>query len=187
MLEKLPSGAGRALRGQRAGLDMIALRNVGLKPEAIMINLESPAFASEQPLPVRFTADGEGLSPPLFWSGVPAQTTSLVLLVEDPDAPTPHPFVHAIVVDLPPELNALADGALASGGRYHQGKNSYLRAEWLPPDPPSGHGVHRYVFQLFALASGPEFPERPGVTQVLDQLTERALAGGYLIGTYERP
>ena len=66
------------------------------------------------------------------------------------------------------------------------GRNSYLQAAWLPPDPPPGHGVHRYAFQVFALAGG-EFDGTPGRDAVLDAIREHGLASGCLIGTYERP
>jgi Raf kinase inhibitor-like YbhB/YbcL family protein len=189
VLEKLPSGIGRSLQGQHAGMEEVAAFNVGLKADAFCIELESPAFGNNQPLQRRHTADGEGISPALTWSGVPAQATTLVLIVEDPDAPTPSPFVHAIAVDISADVDSLAEGALSAKGSsadFKAGRNSYLQANWLPPDPPPGHGPHRYVFQLFALASGPAFPEHPGRTVVMDAITERAVAAGWVIATYER-
>ena len=57
---------------------------------------------------------------------------------------------------------------------------------WLPPDPPPGHGIHRYVFQVFALRSGTDFSASPGRQELIDAIANRAVAGGYLIGTYER-
>jgi phosphatidylethanolamine-binding protein (PEBP) family uncharacterized protein len=66
------------------------------------------------------------------------------------------------------------------------GRNTMLQAAWLPPDPPPGHGVHRYAFQVFALAGG-EFDGTPGRDAVLDAISEHGLASGCLIGTYERP
>ncbi len=86
---------------------------------------------------------------------------------------------------------ALAEGALPSddneGSGLHVGRNSYLQAAWLPPDPPPGHGVHRYAFQLFALRAGATFDGTPGRDAVLEAIKEHGLASGCLIGTYERP
>ena len=75
-------------------------------------------------------------------------------MVEDADSPTPNPLVHAIVVNLPPGDTRLVEAALPSQGNegqdtVHAGRNSGLQAAWLPPDPPPGHGVHRYAFQLY--------------------------------------
>ncbi len=191
MLEKLPDLVGHALRGQRAGLDKIAFQAVDLRAGMAAITVRSLAFADHAPIPELYTADGVGVSPPLHWSGVPAQATTLALIVEDADAPTPQPLVHAIVVDLPAGDGALAEGALPSkdhdGAGLAVGRNSYLQASWLPPDPPPGHGVHRYAFQVFALASGPAFDTTPGRESVLEAIRERGLASGCLFGTYERP
>ena len=122
---------------------------------------------------------------------MPPDAASLALIVEDADAPTPQPLVHAIVVDLDGADGALAEGALPSadneGSGLHVGRNSYLQAAWLPPDPPPGHGVHRYAFQLFALTAGATFDGTPGRDAVLAAIKEHGLASGCLIGTYERP
>jgi phosphatidylethanolamine-binding protein (PEBP) family uncharacterized protein len=128
----------------------------------------------------------------LQWSGVPAGAASVLLIVEDADSPTPQPLVHAIVIDLPPEDGSMASGAMQSPdhdgtAELHAGRNSYLRASWLPPDPPPGHGPHRYVFQFFAIAAGADFGASPGRAEIIDALRAGALASGYLIGTYERP
>jgi hypothetical protein len=191
MLEKLPDAVGHALREQRAGLDKIAFQRVDLRAGMGALELKSLAFVDHGPLPAAYTADGPGHSPPLQWNGVPPGAASLLLIVEDADAPTPQPLVHAIVVGLAPEDGALAEGALESpdhpGAGYRMGRNSYLQASWLPPDPPPGHGVHRYAFQLFALAAEPGFSDTPGRDEVFDALQEHALASGCLIGTYERP
>lgn len=191
MLEKLPEALGHALRDQRAGLDKLACEQIGLRGGMGAIEVRSLAFADHAPIPALYTADGEGRSPPLQWTGVPAAATQLVLVVEDADAPTPQPLVHAIACGLAPEDGALPEGALSEddhrGVRLVAGRNSYLRAGWLPPDPPPGHGVHRYAFQLFAVAQGAAFSDTPGRDEVLDALRERALASGCLIGTYARP
>ena len=192
MLEKLPDVIGHALRHQRAGLDHIVFNSIDLRAGMAAVAVTSLAFADHAPIPPPYTADGEGLSPPLQWTGVPAGAASLLLIVEDADAPTPRPLVHAIVVDLPAGDGSLPEGALRSpdhdgSDSLKTGRNSYLQAGWLPPDPPPGHGMHRYAFQLFALAAGPAFEGTPGRDAVVDALKERALASGLLIGTYERP
>ncbi len=192
MLENLPDAVGHALRGQRAGLDKTAFHLIDLRAGMGAIELKSLAFIDHAPIPAQYTADGAGTSPPLHWAGVPEGAASLVLIVEDADAPTPQPLVHAIVVELPAAECALAEGALESsdhaGVGYKTGRNSYLQASWMPPDPPPGHGVHRYAFQLFALdSSAPPFSETPGRDEVLEALRDHAIASGCLIGTYERP
>jgi len=189
MLEHLPDVVGHALHDVRAGLDQIAFNTVGLRQGLGSIELASLAFADHAPLPARYTADGEGLSPPLVWTDAP-HSGSLVLLVEDADSPTPHPLVHALVVGLPSGEGALVEGALSRAAGTEQalqiGLNSALGAAWLPPDPPPGHGTHRYAFQLFALDSSPAFSATPGRDEVLQALREHAVASGLLIGTYER-
>ena len=111
MLENLPDFVGHALRDQRAGLDQIAFNRLALRAGQGAIAVTSLAFVDHGPLPAPYTADGAGLSPPLQWAGVPAASTSVVLIVEDADSPTPHPLVHAIAIGLPG-----ADGELRQGG-----------------------------------------------------------------------
>ena len=191
MLENLPDAVGHALSGQRAGLEKIAFQRIDLRGGMAAIEVKSLAFADHAPIPAQYTADGNGRSPPLQWVGVPQATTSMVLIVEDADAPLPQPLVHAIVVGLKPGDGALAEGVLESpdhaGTGYRTGRNSYLQTRWLPPDPPPGHGMHRYAFQLFALEAEPGFSDSPGRDEVLDALRAHAIASGCLIGTYERP
>lgn len=190
MLEKLPEGVGHVLRNTRAGLEKIAFNQISGVGTA-MITVRSTAFVDHAPIPEQYTADGVGISPPLQWEGVPGNASVIVLIVEDADAPTPKPLVHAIVVDIAAGTESLEAGALASpdheGSGLQTGRNSYLSASWLPPDPPPGHGVHRYAFQIFALVGGMEFSSKPGRDEVLDALRECTVASGCLIGTYERP
>jgi Raf kinase inhibitor-like YbhB/YbcL family protein len=193
MLENLPDAVGHLLREQRAGLEKTVFWRLRLRAGQGAITLRSMAFVDHGPLPVPYTADGPGHSPPLQWTGVPPAATSLVLIVEDADSPTPQPLVHAIAVDLPAGDGQLPQGALemASGnppalGELKMGRNSFLQTGWLPPDPPPGHGVHRYVFQLFALVSGAGWSDSPGREAVTTLLAERAIASGCLIGTYVR-
>lgn len=190
MLERLPEAVGAALSDLRAGLDKTLYIAAGLRAGMGALTLGSLAFVDHAPLPVKYSADGDGLSPPLQWSGVPPGTTEVVLIVEDADSPTPLPLVHAIVVALPGADGALAEGGMGGGAQaplVSMGRNSLLRTVWLPPDPPPGHGVHRYVFQVFALGAGTPCGEAPGRDELREQIAQRALASGCLVGTYERP
>ena len=192
MLEKLPDALGHALRDQRAGLDKTAFRLIDLRAGMGALEVKSLAFVDHAPIPAQYTADGPGISPPLHWSGVPEAAASVAVIVEDADSPTPQPLVHAIVVGLSAGDGGLAEAALPSrdhdGSGLRVGRNSYLQAAWLPPDPPPGHGVHRYAFQLFALdATASPFSDTPGREEVLEALRDHAIASGCLVGTYERP
>jgi Raf kinase inhibitor-like YbhB/YbcL family protein len=190
MLENLPDFVGHALRDQRAGLDQIAFNRLPLRAGQGAIAVTSLAFVDHGPLPALYTADGDGVSPPLQWSGVPDTATSVALIVEDADSPTPHPLVHAIAVGLSPQEGSLRQGALANDedapDEARLGRNSYLQHGWLPPDPPPGHGRHRYAFQVFALGGDEPLPEAPGRDALMELLEARAIASGLVVGTYER-
>ena len=190
MLEKLPQSVGHALINQRAGMEQVVYNMLHRERECARLWVSSPTFVFNGCLPTRYTADGEGISPPLEWDAVPAGAGSCAILVEDADSPTPHPLVHAIVVNIGSEIRALEEGALNSphhvGSGFDTGQNSFFRRAWLPPDPPPGHGEHRYVFQVFALIPGPEFSNVPGRREFIDAILNRAVAVGCVIGTYER-
>jgi Raf kinase inhibitor-like YbhB/YbcL family protein len=190
MLEHVPHWLGSALKGVRAGIDKLAIVQPGLGAFE-RLHVASPAFADGARLPDRFTADGAGVSPPLFWTGVPDGTERLALIVEDPDAPAPQPLVHAVIWDLPPHEGELKEGAIRADGDggisgSDVGRNSYFAEGWLPPDPPTGHGEHRYAFQLFALGPGPDVGATPGRGAILRAMEGRVLAAGLLTGTYSR-
>lgn len=190
MLEHVPEWLGEMLKNVRAGHSKLVA--VEVAPDGIpVIDLSSPAFAPGARLPERFTADGEGVSPPLVWGDVPAGTQSLALIVEDPDAPAMSPLVHAIVWGLPAEERRLAEGAILRDGKggadgRDVGRNSYLVEGWLPPDPPTGHGEHDYVFQLFALSDAPHLEANPGRSAIVRAIKGKVLATGLLVGTYSR-
>ena len=191
MLEHVPQWLGKALRGVRAGTDKLTIAQGSLGSFA-EIALTSPAFADGARLPERFTADGEGVSPPLVWRDPPAGTARLALIVEDADSPTPQPLVHAVVWGLSPDDGGLAEGAIIDDGEGDAdgrdvGRNSYRRQGWLPPDPPTGHGEHRYAFQLFALDGGAVLEGHdPGRTALIAAMAGHVLAAGLLVGTYSR-
>lgn len=203
MLQHVPEWLGRALSGVRAGIEQVAIADPALSDPALSgfasIDLTSPAFAPGGRLPERFTADGAGVSPPLTWRDPPAGTASLALLVEDADSPTPQPLVHAVLWGLAPTAGALAEGEIVAStdadgwtdevehGGAEVGRNSYRRHGWLPPDPPTGHGEHRYVFQLFALDATAASPEGSlGRAALIGAMGGHVLGAGFMIGTYSR-
>jgi hypothetical protein len=181
MLENMPKAVGEAMKSMRAGTDKLTINSVDA-PMTLVV--ESAAFGDVQPIPARYTADGEGLSPELAWRGVPPQARCVALIIEDPDAPMPQPLVHAIAPLLPRE-GALAAGALSADG-IETGRNSYLKHGYLPPDPPTGHGPHRYAFEMFALSQEPSDVASMGRSELVDWIKAHVLAKGCLIGTYER-
>jgi Raf kinase inhibitor-like YbhB/YbcL family protein len=190
MLEHVPRWLGAALKNVRAGGSKLAIMQEELGSFAT-IELSSPAFANGARMPVRFTADGEGVSPPLIWGPLPDGTASLSLIVEDPDAPALQPIVHAIIWGLPPDDHRLAEGAIRPDGSGETngrdvGRASFFREGWLPPDPPTGHGPHNYAFQLFALGACPAPGSTPGRNAIVKAMAGNVLAAGLLVGTYDR-
>jgi Raf kinase inhibitor-like YbhB/YbcL family protein len=183
VLKNFPRALGRALKTWRAGENRLAFRANELYATS-RINIESAAFADGQLLPRKYTADGEGLSPPLRWTGAPAQARCVAMIVEDADAPTLWPLVHSIVPSLPVQ-GELEEGELSN--HVQTGRNSYLRHGYLPPDPPPGHGVHRYAFQVFAFKEAPVDPTKMSRRTLIAWMKDKVLAKGCLIGTYERP
>jgi Raf kinase inhibitor-like YbhB/YbcL family protein len=119
--------------------------------------LTSPAFADNGAIPRRFTCQGDAVSPELHWSGVPAGTTTLALLVIDPDAPIDHGFTHCVLTDIEPAAGRLAEGTTAGT----PGDSSRGTPGYTGPCPPSG--THHYVFKLYALD---DKIDRGGLTRV---------------------
>lgn len=146
------------------------------------IDVSSPAFGPDEPIPAQYTVDGAGLSPPLEWRGVPMNAEAVVLVIEDAEASTPRSPANAIVWDLPGTDTSLPEGALPCV--CDSGKAP--TATYVPPDPPPGRGPRRYAFQVFALDTVPRFESRPGRAELLDKIKGHVLAKGVLIGTYER-
>lgn len=182
---------GHALRNVRLGPMLLATgRLSGSLGYALRVS--SPAFGDGQPMPVRFTQDGDSVFPPLRWEGLPPQTLSTVLLVEDADIPNFRPLVHLIVHSIPPDVTELDEGEVPlrlrgqSPRGYACGRNALGRPGWTAPTPPPGHGPHRYAFQVFALDARPGFPYPPGRALLMRTIRSHIIAQGRMIGTYER-
>jgi Raf kinase inhibitor-like YbhB/YbcL family protein len=191
MLENVPHWFGSMLRNVRAGHAKLTIVDPDLALPDATLDLTSPAYANGARLPERFTADGDGVSPPLVWRDPPEGTAGFALIVEDPDAPFPQPAVHGLVWHLPADARHLPEGAIAKDGDHGPdgsdvGLNTRFAEGWLPPDPPNGHGSHDYVFQLFALRELIDIGSNPGRSTLTSALEGRVLAAGLLIGTYSR-
>ncbi len=147
------------------------------------MELTSTAFPAHGAIPRQYTGEGPDVSPPLKWSDPPAGTKEFVLICDDPDAPTPKPWVHWVAYKIPADWRELPQGA--SGG-FVEGRNDFGRRGYGGPMPPVGHGVHHYHFKLYAVDT--ELPNKPGLTkeEVLSLIEGHVLAQAELIGTYER-
>ena len=150
------------------------------------MRLASTAFTEGGMIPVRYTGDGEDVSPPLAWSDAPATTKSFALICDDPDAPR-GTWVHWIVYNLPVSVNSLAEDAppeetLANGGRH--GISDFRKLGYGGPAPPSG--THRYYFKLYALDTVLDL--KPGATKadLLKAMEGHVLAQAQLMGKYAR-
>ena len=154
------------------------------------LSITSSAFAHNGEIPKRYTCDGDDTSPPLAWEGVPADTKSLVLIVDDPDAPDPAApqmtWVHWVLYNLPAESTgvpaAVATADLPPGTL--QGKNDWKRIGYGGPCPPIGR--HRYFHKLYALDTVLPDLNTPDKKSVEQALAEHVLAHAELIGTYAR-
>lgn len=143
------------------------------------LRVTSPAFAEGKGIPAKYSCDGANVSPPLSWSGVPAGAKSLVLVVDDPDAPS-GTYVHWILGGLAPSTRSLAENAVPAGA--WQAPNSADDRAYTGPCPPNG--THHYRFTLYALSSPIASDVSRGET--LARIGDAALASGRLTGTYQR-
>jgi len=152
------------------------------------MQLTSSAFEEGQLIPVKYTCDGEDISPRLKWVGVPAEAVSLALIVEDPDA-TSGTFDHWILFNLPPTTIELSAGVpatetLENGAR--QGQNGRGNVGYMGPCPPPETGTHRYFFKLYALDAELGKKAKATKAEVLSAMEGHILDEATLVGTYSR-
>lgn len=153
------------------------------------LTLSSEAFTDGMPIPIRYTCEGRNESPPLSIGGVPAEAASLVLIMDDPDAPRPEPFLHWTLWNLPPDVATLAaaqptTGTLPNGAV--QGRNGAGRLGYTGPCPPVGDGVHAYRFTLSALDTTLDLPAGSPLDDLRPAMAGHVVAQTRLIGFYER-
>jgi Raf kinase inhibitor-like YbhB/YbcL family protein len=151
------------------------------------LSLKSSAFAQGRNVPRKYTCDGMNVSPPLEWSGVPAGTTSLLLICNDPDAPG-GTFHHWAAYDIPPDLKGLEEiPAGKQDRRFRQAVNDFGQAGYGGPCPPGGHKPHSYRFRLSALKERLEAePATARCTEIIRLAKPLEIGAAELVGYYGR-
>jgi hypothetical protein len=154
------------------------------------LTITSTAFTDGDAIPSRYTCQGDDISPPLEWRDVPETARSLVLIVDDPDAPDPKAprmtWVHWVLFNLPPDCTGLLEGTtpedLPPG--TGQGVNNWNRTGYGGPCPPIGR--HRYFHKLYALDTVLELSGKPNARTLETAMQKHIIGQAELIGTYQK-
>jgi hypothetical protein len=154
----------------------------------VRVKITSAAFAEGQPIPAVYTCQGADTSPPLVFADVPADTKSLALIVDDPDAPDPDAprmtWVHWVVYDLPPDTPGLPEGGKTLPAGTRHGRNDWKRTGYGGPCPPIGR--HRYFHHLYALDVVLPDLQEPTAARLREAMDGHVLAYAQLVGTYQK-
>jgi len=156
--------------------------------DMMALTLSSKAFSNEGTIPSKYTCEGEDIAPPLDWGGAPENTRSLVLIIDDPDAPDPKAptmnWVHWVLYNIPPNSTGLPEGAtsqdLPTGTQ--EGKNDWAQTWYGGPCPPIGQ--HRYFHKLYALDCILKGMNKPDKAEVEAAMQGHIIAQTELMGTY---
>jgi len=151
------------------------------------LELKSAAFKNGEFIPAKYTGEGENVSPPLEWNGVPEGTKGFALISDDPDAPM-GTWVHWVLYDIPAETRNLAEGVRKDkilGDGSKQGKTGFMSVGYGGPYPPPG-SPHRYFFRLYALDS--KLDLKPGLMKksLLGKIEGHVIGEAELMGKYKR-
>jgi Raf kinase inhibitor-like YbhB/YbcL family protein len=176
----------------RSPVGLLAIQQVteGTIPVAIVVT--SSSAASTGPLPLVHSDYGEKISPALQWTGVPAAARSLAVVMEDPDAQEPKPFVHWLLYNLPASVTSLPE-ALPGLPRLPelegalQGRNSKGTIGYYGPRPRKTDPAHRYHFQIFAVSEMLSLYPSASREALLGALGGRVIAAGELVVTFQAP
>lgn len=146
------------------------------------MQLSSSAFADQETIPAKYTCEGENINPPLQISEVPEGTQSLVLIVDDPDAPA-GTWDHWIVWNIAPNTTEIAENSVPE--RAEQGTTSFGQPGYGGPCPPPGP-AHRYIFKLYALDATLDLTTGADKSDIEQAMADHILAQTQLIGLYQR-
>jgi Raf kinase inhibitor-like YbhB/YbcL family protein len=161
------------------------------KTAGVNIAITSTSFAGNGTIPTKHADYGEKISPALSWT-VPPSAKSLVVIVEDPDAKEPKPFVHWVLYNLPPSFAALPEAVpgaprLPEFGGALQGRNSRGTIGYFGPRPPKGDPAHHYHFQVFAVDAMLELGPGATASVVVAAMNKHVVGRGELVGLYRAP
>lgn len=150
------------------------------------MNISSRAFTEYEMIPAKYTCQGQNISPPLSFSGVPEEAKSLALILVDPDAPSGK-FVHWVLFNIPPDTRELDEniekkGMLEDGTL--QGTNDFARIGYGGPCPP--FGTHRYYFKLYALDALLNLKPGARENELLRVLFHHNIAEAHFMGKYSQ-
>jgi Raf kinase inhibitor-like YbhB/YbcL family protein len=145
------------------------------------LSINSPAFQHNGDIPVRYTCDGDDINPPLAFENVPQGTQSLVLIIDDPDAPM-GTWVHWVVWNIDPGIGEIKEDSVPAGAS--QGMNDFRKLEYGGPCPPSG--THRYFFKLYALDSTLDLASKAKKADVEKAMKGHVIEESQIIGLYRR-
>jgi Raf kinase inhibitor-like YbhB/YbcL family protein len=173
-------GCGTADAGSPVASEQAETRTAG------QLALTSEAFSRGGAIPLRYSAYGDGLSPPLAWTASPSDTRSYVLLVEDPDATSVRPYIHWMAWNIDPGTRSRPEGVRPTAAGMVQGRNSRGRTGLFGPRP-HGSSAHRYFFQVFALDTELALPAASSRNDLLGAMKGHVVAAGTLIGTFRQP
>jgi len=161
-----------------------------LEEDKMTLALSSTAFTSGGKIPSKYTCEGDDISPALKWTDVPDQTHSLVLIVDDPDAPDPRApkmtWVHWVLYNIPPDTTGLPQGATSADLPHgtEEGLNDWKRTGYGGPCPPVGR--HRYFHKLYALDTVIKEMDKPTKAKVETAMSGHIIAETELVGTYDK-
>lgn len=145
------------------------------------MQITSPAFSHNQPIPAKYTCQGENINPPLIFQNIPENTQSLLLLVDDPDAPAGD-WIHWLVWNIEPTITSIEENSVPANSI--QGPNSSGQNQYEGPCPPVG--THRYFFKLYALDIEPDLPASTDKNNLLTAIEGHIIDHVELVGIYQK-
>jgi len=176
------------------GLTLLVSAGQALAQAPQPVNVTSSAFSNHENVPLKYTAYGDNVSPQIVWGELPQGTEQLALVMDDPVAPTPEPFVHWVVYNIPATAPELPEG-LSTEERISEpaalagtinGVNGLGRTGYFGPRPPADGELHAYHFWVYALDTALDLEPGLGKAELIAAIEDHIIGAGMLMGHYER-